>query len=316
MPEPISPCTINHHTPHPMKTIVSTAKILSGVIAFCAQAHAALILDETFSDNNLTNQALPDSAAWYLVHGNNNGVDHTIAANNGTLKATITTRNTGNPGIIAYFSEPGTPIRLQNVGDSITVSFSLTTSSNTFPGGGWGDALRFGLYDSNGNRLTENKSTWALTGGAFASSSGYTVRGAVGNYADGSVTIQRRTTGNDDLFSSGTNVGSTGYVTGTLNYATTYDFSLSLSRTVNGIAYSFTYGAITLTGEDATPATWEFDTFALGFLSNAYRDNSVFILDNVRIETSSIPEPASVALLLGFLVMVPALRFLRIHRRQ
>ncbi|EIP96596.1 hypothetical protein OpiT1DRAFT_01016 [Opitutaceae bacterium TAV1] len=292
-----------------MKTIVSTTKILTGIIAFCAQAHAALILNETFSDNDLTNQALPDSAAWYWVHGNNDG-NNTIAVQDGALYVTFT-RNTGNPALITYF----TPVSLQSVGDSLTVSFTLKTPAS-FPGGGWPDALRFGFYDSNDSRLDGDRGTWSSTDGAVSSYEGYAVRGPVGNVS-GSVAIQGRSTGNNDLFASGTSVDSISYVANTLEANGTCNFSLSLTRTATGIQYSFTYGALTLTGVDTNPSSWQFDTFAIGFLSNAYATDSGFILDDVRIETSSIPEPTATACFLGLLAfaLIPVLRRLRAGKK-
>lgn len=254
---------------------------LVSLIAICSIAKASTILDGN----------------WYWVSGTNTS-DSSVNESSGSLQISFPTRTNIHSGLVLYFPK----ISLVKEGDSVVLTFSLTTPSVSFPGGGWGEALYYGLYDSNGDQLTANATTWgSSTGDLFTAYSGYTTRGSVGNTASASIiSFQKRpdNSGFVNLLFGATTIDSTNYTNGTVQTNSTNTFSLTLTRTSSGLSHTIVYADTSFSGFDSDPVTYEFDTFLLGFYQQAFANGSVFTLDNVSV--LSIPEPkSSVAALLG-----------------
>lgn len=147
-----------------------TNALLLGTAIFltCSSAQAVDLLNDTFSDNERSTQALPSSAQWFFRNSTVGGVAPNFAsglnAAGGNLDLPYT--NAAPAGAasaftqVAYFTASNAPITLTNTGDTLTYSFSLTL--DTISSGD--NILRFGLYKSNvGARLTadDNGSTGA-----------------------------------------------------------------------------------------------------------------------------------------------------------
>ncbi|MBC2592825.1 hypothetical protein H5P28_00980 [Ruficoccus amylovorans] len=263
--------------------------VLSVVIA--TAANGATILD----------------GGWYWVSGSDTS-DSSVSESSGSLEINFPTRQTVYSGVVAYFPE----VSLQNTGDSVTLSFSLTTPSVSFPGGGWGNTLYSGLYNSGGKQLTSDATTWGpSTGNLFKNYSGFVTQGPIGAVSDMSINFQERSSdsGYSGLLFGATTIDSVNYPSGTISTSSTYDFSLTLTRTSNGLSYTIAYAGVSFSGTDIDPVTYDFDTFLLGFNQQAFANDSVFILSDVSV--SPIPEPAgamaiflSVALILTLAVRV------------
>lgn len=165
--------------------------------------------------------ALVDSS-WTLVAGANASLSGGSA---GTVTMTAATTNI-DAAVFTGFDVSGSSLVLSNTGDSITLSGSIFISGtlsgvNSHPG-----TLRIGLYDSNGS---SDNTGWL----------GYTALLDTAGTAGTSGGIFRRSASNSTTF-YGAGAGATrlttydsaeaAFITGT-----TYNFSLTLTKVINGI---------------------------------------------------------------------------------
>jgi hypothetical protein len=198
------------------------------------------------------------------------------------------------------------------VGDKITASMDIRfisgvsiedseDSSNL--------SFRVGLYNSNGTAITADGQRFDLESGA-GNDFGYFARIPIGDPANTGGTDARlsKETGvasgssEDPLFgqdnSSGTGddvseLGQTSSFPNTIADFEPHSILLSLERTAGGVLTSIQVdGGIPFTAEDTSSPFETFDEFAMTNM----RITTEWRIDNVVIESVSIPEPASIAL--------------------
>src|SRR5215210_4569190 len=160
------------------------AAVAALALPFVAGAAGTTLLNDSFTDGNSANQALPNSVR--LFKGRTATVRNDAV---GSVTFDMTGTGTSAEGFWGFFTNSGSPVNL-NVGDKLSVSgtFSLTGF------GGGGQDIRFGVLNSLGTRNTLD-----LTGGmndaSFANDPGY----ALDFFPSGNgspFTIWRRTTVN------------------------------------------------------------------------------------------------------------------------
>lgn len=292
-----------------MNTTPAKLLALAALLPLCASAQVVTtLLNDNFNDNNRANQDLPGSAQWFA------GASGTLTVTGGPSNYAL--QNAPSTAIVrhvvAYFAAADTPVTLASAGDKISVAFDLTPTSAS-PAGS--NLLRIALLHSGAARLTGDANT------SLALQSGYGLFINTGTQVGG---LYNRTTDSGALLSS-LNTGNGWAAAGTgVNPAagdqfgfvqnTTYRVSFTIEREAD--ALNFTYSAaggddsVTASFSYSTVNTYDFDTVAFGW-GNAFGTG---LIDNVLVTYSPIPEPSSVAALVGLTALVGA--GLRRRRRQ
>jgi len=104
-------------------------------------AHADVIVDETFQSGNRTTYTPPTSLKWYSANA-----EDTLTTQVGSMSM-----STSDNFALAYFADA--PISL-NVGEKLTLSVVF---NGTLAGVSSATGLRFGLFNSGGNRIAADE---------------------------------------------------------------------------------------------------------------------------------------------------------------
>lgn len=137
----------SHELTLPLTLIFRTMKNLLVFLAACslgaAAAHAQVLLDDDWSDGDLTKGSELEGA-WFGTSGSN-----AIEVTSGGM---ILVSGTSGRGIHGVFNEGSL-----GVGDVLTFSFTFTTPASIAPdiGGEKGEGFRVGLFDSNGANMNQ-----------------------------------------------------------------------------------------------------------------------------------------------------------------
>lgn len=268
--------------------------VLAGFLP--ALGFSQVYVDESFADGNRDTQAAPSSLQWY------SSFSSTMSATTGALRIspTNTTVRTGT----AYFTTAGNPVALA-LGETLTFSLSFTpttTSSITSPNG-----LRFGIYDSDGVRLSDDSNpTDNAYRGYAAFVNPLTSEARILERVGTGVLLTALTSG----IYSGTAIANGVGTTGTLNFEAGEDYvaSLTVSRTMTDqwlVGFSLSggnLGSFSFVGEDTANAVSQFDTIAFGL--NSHLGATDFT--NFSVSVAAIPEPGTVALWLGSAALLGA----------
>lgn len=291
--------------------LLGTAAIWFALSA--ASTQAAVLLNDTFSDNERNTQSLPGSAEWGFAPNGGSNTNANLSATTGALVFTPQGTAVAQHST-AYFTPSGSPAVLAD-GETITLTFDFTA---TALGASTENGLRFGLFNSNGTRYAAGFSTATLafsnvavfqpTTGFFTTANlGATAGTASYGIRRGNASASNTTPfgGSGTIAGASTTAGYLGLVAGT-----SYTASLSITRnsateafvstTING----FTQSATTT----ATAGTLSFDSVTILGGSAITPTGNTFVVDNVNVTV--IPEPT--AALLGGLGALSLLR----RRRQ
>jgi hypothetical protein len=271
---------------------LSITLVLSMVLPLFAGAYSTIVNDD-FSSGVRNVQSLPNQMAWYK--DNSSGTSLTVSDG-----AMTQTAGTSAGMSLAHFGTNATgtiPVNLA-VGDQLTVAFSFTFDGTSF-GTSWnsGTALRVGLFDSGGSRISEDG--FSGSSSAFSGYDGYML--AMGS--SGTRLYDR--TGTGALLSAlgeyttllnETDVGGALITTGTL-YSGTFTVARSDADQLD-LIFSLTGGpgAHTISHSVAADITTSFDTLAFRIGGNVVDSMS---FESFHIEYSAIPEPRSSVFLMG-----------------
>jgi len=216
-----------------------------------------------------------------------------LAYNSATPSLTYTGGTNSNyTYMVGYF----TSSNLVNEGDSITLSYSLTPSSNIAFTGSNEQNFRVGLYNSGGSKITSNP---AGTGdAAFNTSTGYMAtyrpRGTVG----AANSIYQRTSSNVILVGTGAHTLVDGAPTLVSPGTGNISGSLTLTRVSTGVQIeSVINGGAAQSVIDTSGLVTTFDTFSIFGISGD--TNPTFTFSTLSITTASVPEPSRYLLLTG-----------------
>jgi hypothetical protein len=298
--------------------ILAAAAGLGAMAAFVPAARAALqttVVNDTWQDGTRSDPAAPTyseygtdadadgnlESAWF-----NGGTGATLTSSVGHLVGAV---GASSASWTTYFAPESTPIVLANTGDQLKVTWVFTptnvNATNT------NQNFRIGTMDStNTGRVSgadgaPNNDTY--TGYAlFANFAQTTGRSTPFQMLERTVL-----TSSDPLGTSGNwgnAVSAPGFGNGAIGYASGTQYTLVETLTRNAssgldIVMTMSGGNINGTGSvsvsttDATPNTFQYDTFAVRPSNNTTTADS-FDTTLFKVE-GPVPEPSSAALLLG-----------------
>ncbi len=272
----------------------TAAVVAAGAAALCAAGARAAAVSDFF-----TLKATPATT----LSGTGNTDDPSL----GTVAITSSAAR-----LIGYF----TPQTLVDVGDKITLTFSMTLNDAATYGTA-GDNFRFALFDrsleanseaTNSNLAvvgTDNtdqfRGYWfgTKTGSGAAPNGSIRERSLVDGTEDDPFT-NNSTTGTTSLGpAGGTNVVFTGAVNG-VGTAPVYTGVMTITKTASGVDLSGSFsgsngGANSFAFSDTTPIASTFG--AVGFLNGGALSIDQINFSNVDVTFTPIPEPAALALL-------------------
>lgn len=250
-------------------------------------AHASTtLLNDSFTDNNRTNQSLPDSAAYYLL-GRSSG---NLAASGGQLNWTTGTTST----TVAYFTDSGAITLATGEYISLGFTFQVTGATDLDQG------LRLGLFNSGGTRISGDNAGSASSP-MFSDDTGYFASLNLSNTSAAKFGIYDRSSSTaQNLFDLGTGTTALGFTTGViLADGTPYNGNVTLLNTGSGVQVTITIAGVTITRTDTTSPNVAFDMLAF-YNSNAATSGISFS----NISVTVVPEPRIAAMLaLGALLM-------------
>lgn len=278
--------------------------LLASLVLAPMMANAATLLDDHFTDGNRTSQELPNSAAYWIFGRTSDNLVESSNQLNWTTAATT--------GVIGHFTDSGTiPIPS---GESLTLEFTAKFSGvNNVDYG-----IRFGLFNSGGNRITADSNT--LPNNGFSSYAGYFGAININNDAAGKAVIYKRfadaTNEPNQLFTLA-NVSNSGPVSSlkfgngvVLDDGISYTGSLSLVNKGTYLEITLTLAGqtISITETFLNGAYSEFDTFAI------YNNGATSSISFTNIKVTGIPEPGAPLMVLGTVGMF--LLFRRTARKK
>jgi hypothetical protein len=264
---------------------------------------AAVLLNDTFSDNERATQSLTGSAEWAF---SNSGALNTNASSSASTGAMVYTATTSSAqSATAYFAASGSPVSLAD-GESITLTFDFSFSSIVNVDQG----LRFGIFNSNGTRFASGFSgtlqpfSNASVNGPTTGYLAYVNPGATSGTS--TYSVREEFTGGATPFSSTGTVGTnnTAAYLG-LSANTTYSAVFSITRSGANAVLSSTINGVTQSGTDTgASAGFSYDEISIFTGSAVVPTSGTFTIDNVNVTV--IPEPS--AAMLGALGVIGLLR--------
>ena len=151
-------------TCHPMKKTLLPFAFVSAIALSAGPLGAATLLNDSFADGSYTNQSLPSSSAWY--YANTAG---TVTASAATNVYILDNNASGSLQTWTYFTDSGS--QALAVGETLSVTFNFDLMG-TVPTTVTDGALRFGLFDSGGTRVTANQ-TGSIANSNWDTDTGY-----------------------------------------------------------------------------------------------------------------------------------------------
>lgn len=259
------------------KIMKTTLALLSLLCAGAASATAAVVFQDNFANN--------DRTGWYTFTTSTTATD----AFNPTVGWRLTPQTGTTLSAITYF----TPASLA-VGQSIELSFEFRQSLTTTSGTGF----RFGLFDSQGTRISANQTgTGGTANAAFNDDRGYATFASLSSNTSHFTDIRERVTANDTFWTNGA-FATLGALAPRVTTAanTTYLASLLITYVdASTVSITSTINGVSMTRTDSSSLLTTFDALSIFTDGNS----GTMSYKNVVVTTSGIPEPSASAALLG-----------------
>lgn len=272
------------------------------IFSFAATAHAALLLDDSFSDGDRTTQSLPSSAAWY---SGTNGTPLNAAVGSLTFDLSA-----GSNLLVGYFTPDDSPATLV-AGQRITLNYTFSILGGNTTGGYFNVAL----LNSNGNRISADNLGISLN--AYKDYTGYASNVTPKSNVNGKIALFKRETSSNTLLNTTANPpytkldGSDTTISG-FRFVDGISYTGTLSIYYDGsnalITQSFSGGSlsgVTFSYTDISP-TLDFDTIAFGIQGGAM---SSITFTNINV--AAVPEPGESAMALLGIVCIGGSLFWR-----
>lgn len=271
-------------------------KIVTALILTSPPAHAAVIVNDGFTDGARTDGADAQDLAWYVAQGGTLTIvnDTTIGSGNAMQIFWNGAAFAGAVGVM------GSAVTL-NDGDSLTLSFSWRFS--TLNASNQSSGVRFGIHSSFGTVTTAD----SQTPNPRLNDKGYVVMTNPGLASSTGTGIFRETGGNNEVAAGSdlTAIGTSGDSINALMAAQTASFSLARSGNSLSLTTNIS-GQAPATATDNSPLTYTYDQLYIGLGNIATRQWNI---DNVQLTYTPVPEPAPIALSLLGMIGLMAMRF-------
>lgn len=289
---------------------------MAGATVAPRSACAVVLLDDSFTDGDRTNQSLTSSAAWFYLRNNatsggSNPPSLTASADNeGQLIYSLGASTGSTANIVGHFTATDSPYVLQ-VGETLVLTIDVSLDAIPADGAAFGNTpIRFGLFNSGGSRVTADN-TADFQSSAFFGDRGY----SAWFNPDGSTTaihqVRERVGSSNAIFSSGAGVNNllgdndATAIGMAATTATTLQLSISRTSETDATVVSSLNG-VTISRVDTASAFFDFDMVAIQFGSSVTGAK----FDRIAVEVV-VPEPASV----GWIGLGAAMVVLRCHRK-
>lgn len=264
----------------------SVGACVAGLLLACASpalAAPVTLVNETFS--SISNNTQLNTAGWYYQNDNGAGTAWQVRTSDyGGLTANMPF-NQGGTATNTLLVKNFTTASLAEIGSSLTVSLDVRANSRTFD-----DPTKlFAVSLLNSGTLFSSNTYGSL--GALAGATGY----------DYSQQLQDTTASLNEI-SGGTTRTTLVNVTAQekISNGNIQSYSLTLTRVSNGMALSIVMNGLEIGSfVDTSVAASAFNTLVIRANGIGGGSSVNPAIDNVRVEYSSIPEPASAAVLAG-----------------
>jgi hypothetical protein len=250
-----------------------------------------ILLNDSFTDLDRSNQNLPSSASWF-----SGGDAADITASSGAL--VMSNISGGTRGALAYFTPSGSPQALA-IGDSLSLSASVTIPNSSGDSG----RFQFWAYDSGGSRtVSDNQSFNNSTYNGYV---GYGIlNDPRGNHPSRYSINERDSTANNLILGSTVLDTSTAAVTMT---GITVNVSLEITRTgTDTMSLLGSINGTEITRQDVAGAITQFDTMAILSVNDSLA--GTLTVDQVEVIYTAIPEPGLWSLLVSGAILLVAVR--------
>lgn len=251
-----------------------------------------VLLNDPFSDGDRIKGADAQDAQWWITSGGTLAVANDAVIGSGNSLQLTCSGSTSQRRLVANF----TSADLANTGDSITLSFDF----NIFGTGSSDRGFRFGLFDSEGT-LVNVDGTAYTDSMAAGDDTGYLAGISTGSYTKGYLYNE---VASDTTFMGGSGsmvILSSNDSFGAISNNAKHTAVVTVTKTDAGIQLdTLIDGTSLISGGDTQSLTTIFDE--VGF--SGIGAQSSFAIDNVKVEYSPVPEPATMILIgLGLLAV-------------
>ncbi len=266
---------------------MSIGKLTLGILLAASTTQAAVVFNDPFEDGDRTLGADPTDIVWYEANQSIVlGVVNDSFAGGSSTKALQADQ--GNIDALKRIMGQFTPTSLAD-GDTLSLSFAFRSVTDPPPNNS--NAFRFGLYNTNGTKITADEGSTSNSPTEI-DDFGYNVRIPTGTAA--SPDIIDEPAGDNTL--GGTAAGSSIRNSATpigVSSTAGHVIELLIARTGSQLNFTVKYDTATVaTGLDNAGIVTTFDAVYFG---SGFINNFDYMIDNVKLEI--VPEPTSLSLL-------------------
>lgn len=226
---------------------------------------------------------------WYRGDSSNTTL---TSVTDGTLGTALSYDQSADTTLDSLVGTLGSTFVLgSNVGDSVQLSFDFRFTGS-FGADFEDNALRFGLYNSNGTAIVDGYND----GGGTTDNNDQGYYGFIANLSTGDydVALEDATTGvNPSSIGGGSDTNAPlGQAAGFINDTASHSVLLSIARAASGVDITLSVdGSTIVSGNDPTGLVTSFDEIMLNLA-----DGSDAVFNNFSVEAVSIPEPSTYAM--------------------
>ena len=269
---------------------MSFGKMTAGLLLAASTTQAAVVFDDTFEDGGRTNGSDPTDIVWYVANQNITlGVVNNSFAGGSSTKALQADQGTTDAfkRVMGQFSST-------SLADGDTLSLSFAFRSVTATPANNSNGFRFGIYNSNGTKITVDEPSTGYNSAAGTREDddfGYNVRIPTGTAA--SPDLIDEAAGDNTLGGAiAPSIRNAGPTSIGVNSTAAHLIEVLIARTGSQLDFTLKYDTATVaTGTDSGSIITTFDAVYFGTGSTTNFD---YMIDNVKLEI--VPEPAALGL--------------------
>ena len=283
--------------------IASVLRVSALPIMFssCLQLHATdtVLLADVFTDNNHTNQSLPESARWFYAGGPNEATRlwSTPPATSGELRMVAQGGIGSSAMALAYFTPSGSP-RTIAAGESLTIEFTLRLDATADRN----DNIRFGVFNSLGARPSADSGSGIFDDLYLNNHNGYQVALNTGAASSSFNVFRRNNQGSGSPFALGSRLGTDNAAPLGLLVKSAVPVRLVLTRSSEAgtsMNIAATVNGVTVTRTDSGSSIPALDCLGISFSDSALEENQNVVIDDVTISHATAAATPVVTTLLA-----------------